>query len=76
MSRKVIVVLTPKEAELLDHVVGNGWGDGAYRDWLHGKRDEKILLRAMTKLTAARKAARIKKAKKKAKKEGNDAACE
>lgn len=57
MSKKVIVILTEAEAELLDGVVGNGWGDGTYADWLNDKRREKILLRAMEKLTAARREA-------------------
>jgi len=55
-SMKTIVIrLTPLEAEMLQYVVGNGWGDGDFAGWLDNKQHAAACRRAMKKLDAARR---------------------
>jgi hypothetical protein len=54
-GRTVLVILTPEEASALHGVVGNGWGDGDYEDWLGGPARAKTCVRAMEKLEKARR---------------------
>lgn len=63
---KVVVRLTPLEADMLSSVADNGWGDGDFADWLcgtdgHGAKARsrvKACERAMEKLDQARQAQR------------------
>ena len=50
---KVVLELTKKEARALVGVVGNGWGDGDYSDYLNDSHESMACKRAMEKLNAA-----------------------
>lgn len=53
LKRRVLLNLTRLEARMLSLVVGNGWGDGDFAEWLGNGRDAAACRRAMDKLDAA-----------------------
>lgn len=60
---RVVLILTPAEARMLDLVANNGWGDGEFgTDWISNKRRADICANAIQKLKDAcrRPARRIK----------------
>ncbi len=52
-KRRILLNLTMAEAQMLRLVIGNGWGDGDFAEWLGSKRDASTCRRAMDKLDAA-----------------------
>ncbi len=51
--RRVILRLTPLEADMLALVAGNGWGDGDFVHWLKDKDQSAACRRALRKLRQA-----------------------
>lgn len=51
--KKVILTLTPLEADMLALVVANGWADGDFAGWLDNKQRIAACRRAMRKLRDA-----------------------
>lgn len=51
--RKVVIELTELEARMLRLVVGNGWGDGDFAEWIGDAQRTRACQRAMAKLNKA-----------------------
>lgn len=56
-EKKIVLVLTELEADMLSLVAGNGWGDGDFKAWLSDPAKGPACKRAMDKLDLARRKA-------------------
>jgi len=49
----IVVTLTELEARMLQQVVGNGWADGDFAQWIGDEQQTRACKRAMKKLNKA-----------------------